>query len=455
MGQTATLTLWQRVIRAGTWTLGGHVASQVLRLASNLIMTRLLVPEMFGVMALVNVVMTGLALFSDIGLNQGIIQSRRGHDPAYLNTAWTVQILRGVLIWLVALGIGGALYLLGTLHWLPKDSVYVEPVLPYVFAVISFTALINGFMSTRLAIANRSLLLGRVTMIELNSQFATISFMVVWALVDRTIWALVAGALFGSLFRVAMSYVSLPGEHNRLHWDKEAFSEIYRFGKWIFLNSILGFLAANGDRLLLGGMIDSATLGLYSIAFIMADAVRGVFVKLSSRVALPALSEVARESLPNLKRTYYRLRIPIDVVTLLAVGLLFSSGDLVIRLLYDERYHAAGHMLEILSLTLLATRYQLTGQCFMAIGKPRLMVPINVVRLVALFGVTPLAFRWYGLDGALWAIVGSALVTLPMTYFLKVKHNLFDFWREVSPLPLFVVGYGLGYLIAPFITHCR
>ena len=103
-------SLRSRILRAGFWTFFGHISSQAVRLGSNLIMTRLLVPEMFGVMAIANLVLFGLALFSDVGIGQGIVQSRRGHDPVYLNTSWTVQIIRGIVIWLLALTLALVIY---------------------------------------------------------------------------------------------------------------------------------------------------------------------------------------------------------------------------------------------------------------------------------------------------------------------------------------------------------
>lgn len=79
-------------------SLGTTVAQQLIRLGSNLILTRLLFPEAFGLMALVQTFMTGLAMFSDIGIGPSIIQNRRGEDPDFLNTAWTIQIGRGVML---------------------------------------------------------------------------------------------------------------------------------------------------------------------------------------------------------------------------------------------------------------------------------------------------------------------------------------------------------------------
>jgi O-antigen/teichoic acid export membrane protein len=98
-----------RVLSAGVWSLVGFGLNYAIRLGSSLVMTRLLVPQMFGVMAIAQMVLMGLAMFSDVGLTQNIIQSRRGADPIFLNTAWSVQILRGLLLWLrlsVYVGLG-------------------------------------------------------------------------------------------------------------------------------------------------------------------------------------------------------------------------------------------------------------------------------------------------------------------------------------------------------------
>src|SRR2546421_10693711 len=67
-----------RVLRAGGWTVAGFALSQAGRFAANLVMTRLLVPQMFGVMAIAEMGMYGLGLFSDVVLRQRGGQSRRG-----------------------------------------------------------------------------------------------------------------------------------------------------------------------------------------------------------------------------------------------------------------------------------------------------------------------------------------------------------------------------------------
>lgn len=100
---SATASLRKRALRAGSWNLVAQVASQVMRLGGNLVMARLLLPEMFGVMVIATTVSVLLHLLSDVGLRQNIIQSHRGDDPHFLNTAWTVQIIRGFVLFALTL----------------------------------------------------------------------------------------------------------------------------------------------------------------------------------------------------------------------------------------------------------------------------------------------------------------------------------------------------------------
>lgn len=135
-------------------------------------------------MALVNVFMIGLAMFSDVGIGPSIIQNKRGEEPIFLNTAWTIQAIRGVILWLCTC-IGA---------W-PLAMFYGEPQLAWVLPVTGLTAILDGFNSTGLYTANRRLALGRLTAINLISQIVSIIIMLTWAQLQPSIWALVVGAL--------------------------------------------------------------------------------------------------------------------------------------------------------------------------------------------------------------------------------------------------------------------
>ena len=81
-------------VRGSIWSMFGFGTSHALRLGGNLVMTRLLFPEAFGIMALVEMVMHGVQMFSDLGLVTGVIRHPRGDELSFLNTAWTLQVIR-------------------------------------------------------------------------------------------------------------------------------------------------------------------------------------------------------------------------------------------------------------------------------------------------------------------------------------------------------------------------
>ncbi|MDB5809262.1 MAG: hypothetical protein JWN94_1384 [Betaproteobacteria bacterium] len=437
-------TLKARIFNAGGWTIGGLALGHIIRLGSNLLMTRLLVPEVFGMMAIAALIMYGLALFSDLGLRQNIVQSARGNDAAFLNTAWLIQIARGVLLWLLALAASLLVVAANHAGLVSPGTVYAEPELPYVIAAVSLSAVILGFASTRAFEASRKLALGRVTQIEIVSQVAGLVAMLAWVAVDRTIWALVAGSLCSTLIKTVLSHVWMPGTANRWQWDAAAFDEILRFGKWIFLSSILGFVVNSGDRLLLSALVTSTVLGVYVIAFLIFAALEQLMSSMIGNVLYSALSEIARERPADLRTSYYRFHSAVAAFAYFSAGALMVGGHTLIGLLYDPRYADAGWMLEILAAALITVPFEIAAQCFVALGKPALLSNIIAARLAGLLVLTPLGFYFGGLHGALWGIALSYFACLPPTVYYCVKHGLFDARRELLLLPLVPVGMLAG-----------
>ena len=443
-----------RIVGAGSWSLAGAAVGYAISFGSNLLLTRLLVPEMFGVMAIAMLLITILTMFSDVGLIQNIIQSKRGTEAAYLNTAWSVQIVRGLLLWLAALGIALLLVAANHIGLAPPHSAYADPVLPRVIVVISFALLIDGFQSTKISEASRYLSLGRITRMRIAGQIIGFICTLVWIfLIGHSVWALVAGALCSRAATIPLSHFWLPGVANRWHWDKLAFHEIIHFGKWIFLSSILGLVANNADRMLLGALIGSATLGVYSIASVLASALSQVLITLFTQVTYPALSEVHRERPSELKRNLYQIHVLTASLMYFCSGLLLVSGNTLIAVLYDPRYAAAGWMLQILSVGLLKIPFNLAQWCLLARGLTKTFTSLIAFHAATVVLFIPLGFHFFGLPGALWGIVASQLLNVPLIIYQQIKYELFDLPKELIPVPAFFGGMLLAKGLTLLVQH--
>ena len=436
--------LKHRIINAGIWSLGGYAFSMAMRFGSNLIMTRLLVPEMFGIMAITNTIMIGLTMFSDIGIRQNVVQSVRGSDSSFLNTAWVIQIYRGVGLWLAGLAIALAIWLAQLSNLAPAGSTYADRDLPIIVAVVSIVSLIAGFDSTKLYEASRNLSLKAVSKVEVASQLAGLLLMLLWAINQRSIWALVVGNVSGIFFRMVLSHWWLDGTPNRWKPEPRAIREIVHFGRWLFISSILAFLVSNSDRIILGGLVDPSTFGIYAIALLIYGAVEQVLAKIIGEVSFPALSEVVRLRRADLRKNYYRIFAVVASFAYFSCGMLLSLAKPLIALLYDSRYQQAGGMLQILSVGLLTIPFRLATDCFLALGMPQLLSYTIAIRLASLLTLMPMGFYFFGFYGALWGIVLSNFLFLPLVLSYAAHHEVLDLRKELALLPIILVGFAAG-----------
>lgn len=436
-------TLKSRTLSAGMWVGAGSMLGNVIRLGSNLIVARLLFPEAFGLMMIATAVTVIVTMLSDVGIQQSIIRGSHGENPVFLDTAWTFQILRGFFIWLGVCCVAYALTVVVDRSWISKNSTYADPTLPWIMAVISATAVIQGFQSTDLAMASRKLTMKRVVLLELVVQVVSVITMCALAWWLRSVWAAVASGLLSALLHSTLSHFALRLHRHRLHIDQNAFRELFSFGKWVALSSTAYIFVVNGDRLILGVLVTPQIMGLYSIAVALATVFDQTLSTIFNKVILPAISEVARNRPDQLARIFYHLRWRLDPAVVLLGGALFALGPAIVGTLYDSRYIQAGEMLQILSLGLVLGRLTLVQQVYLALNEPRYLVILNAARVLSLLAV-PLAFQVYGLTGALFAIAFRELPVLPIIFWLNKKHNLNNFRLELLWLTMWPVGWLLG-----------
>lgn len=402
----------KRAFRGAIWTIGGYGISQVLRFGTNLVLTRLLVPEFFGLMAVVNTLRAGIDLFSDLGISQSIVNNKQGDEPSFLNTAWTLQVIRGLVLWLFCLAIT-----------LPSANFYDDKRLLWLIPIVGLSSVLDGFSSSAIHTLMRRMDLGRLTRFDMLVQLISAITLIALALFYPSIWSLAFGVVAGAVYRMVGSHWLISGYKNRFAWDKDALKELLSFGRWIFIATALMFMAEQSDRLILGKLLSFQILGVYTIAYTLANIPREIIKKLSHRVIFPAISnktDISRSSLRS-KIIHQRKKMLMAFAILLAA--LVSVGDLVIGTLYDQRYTEATWMMPILSSGIwFSILFFTISPALLAIGKPLYTAQSNFARFVMIGVGLPLAFNNFGLIGVIIAI---AVSDLPL-YIV----NLYGLWRE-------------------------
>ncbi|MCS5602942.1 MAG: oligosaccharide flippase family protein [Paracoccus sp.] len=412
--------LRHRALRGTAVTLGGVGGQQFLRLASNLILTRLMFPEAFGLMALIQTFMVGLQMFSDIGIGPSIIQNRRGEDPDFLNTAWTIQIIRGTILWLLSCA----------LAW-PLARFYDEPQIFWLMPVVGLSALITGFRSTKNAVANRNMQLGLQTAIALASQAAGLVVMIVLAWMTSSVWSLVIGGLVSGFLSVWAERRFLPGMTNAFRWERGAARDLIGFGKFIFISSLAGFFVNQGEKIVLGKLVSLADLGIYNIGFFMASFPAMLGSMIAGRILFPLYREIRpSESLPN-RRKIRRARNLLTGSMIALFGTLAISGNFLIGFLYDPRYAAAGPMLIIMAIMQIPAALTMgNAQLLLAEGDSRRFSHLTLIQaglnFILLFG----GFWLIGMAGVLLIRGLSIIGIYPLQQIYLSRYHGTDLRRD-------------------------
>ncbi len=414
--------------RGAIWTIAGYGSSQVMRFGSNLILTRLLVPEYYGLMTVVNTLRMGIELFSDVGIPQSIVNNEAGDEPSFRNTAWTMQVIRGFLLWFVFL-----------LITVPAANIYDDRRLLWLIPVMGFSSVIDGFSSTTIYTFQRRLDLGKLTKFDFIILILTILTMITWAWFSPSVWALAMGVIAGSIYRTIGSHLLIPGYKNRFAWNQDALREIISFGRLMLVATALMFLGEQADRLILGKLFTFETLGIYSIAYTLASIPRETIKKLSYRVIFPAISNQANIPRSTLRSKILRQRRIVIFSFAVSIAALVTVGDLIIATLYDKRYSEATWMMPILCCGIwFSLLFYTISPALLAIKKPLYSAQSNLARFVVIAVGLPLAFYRFGNVGAIIAIAISDFPLYIVNLWGLKQEKLSCFAQDVKGTAFFV-----------------
>lgn len=375
------------------WALASFGGSFAVKLGLNVLLARLLAPEIFGIMVVVNSLRIGIELLTDVGIEQNIVRDPRGLEADFLNTAWTMQVARGLvltLFFIAAAPIAG--------HFYGLD--------PRVLALIGLAPFINALHSTAVFVLVRQLEVRRRNLFEFSAELINAAICCLFAWISPTVWSLLAGTLVGIAARSAISHF-LPHPPHRLMFRREYVRAIFRFGRWIAAASLLTYLAGNIDRLTLGRLAPLAILGIYGLARTISELPATLAGRLSYQVIFPALASRSGGVIDTLASA--RLL----VVGVAAVGMASVAAwtDWAVWLMYDPRYAQAGPMLfGLLVGAWLGILSTLNEALVLGAGRPVFVSAAGLVRLAVTGVALPLGYLTLGIGGAVAAVIAGEVV---------------------------------------------
>ncbi len=378
-------SLRRRAVRGSVWVVFAFGYGQGVRLFGNVALAFLLRDNIaaLGIMVLVNSLNRGLQMASSVGLNLSVVQHEHGEEPRFLDTAWTLQLIRGV-----------ALFLLCCAFAVPYAGFYKEPVLAWLVPFTGLVLLAVSFQSPGMWLAQRRVEVWRPIALDVITQTVSLGTMVVWAAISPTVWALAGGVVVSGVVRAVASYVIAPAALPRLRLDREACSAMLRFGGWLLLGTLLTYLATDAPTLAMGRAFTKEDLAVFAVALMLATFSSQCVSKVASLVVFPAFAEVKNRG-GNLAEASGRVLSPLRVLSAAATAAMFAAGPMVVVLLWPYEYADASWMVRLLAMTAMLTVLgESLKMVLLSLGEARPTIWGHIAKIVAMGVFLPLGSWW-------------------------------------------------------------
>lgn len=390
-----------RVVKSGGWVVGGKVARRGLQAVRLIVLGRLLVPEDFGLFGIVTLALAAMETLTQTGFQVALIQRQAGTED-YLDTAWTVQVVRGFV--LAGILFAGAPLLV----WLFGEPRVVRPL-----RVVSAIEVLRGFVNIGIIYLQKEMRFER----EVAYQFlsSVVAFVVGIALAWwlRNVWALVWASVAEQAARTFFSYVFHP-YRPCVKLDRAEAGELFAFGRWILGSAIILFVATRFDQVVLGRVLGAGALGVYALAHQIADLPATEVTHVASVVMIPAYAKLQgdRRRLGNAFIQVFELIMSMAIP--LTAFLVVAAPQIILGLL-GAQWEQAIVPLRILAVAGLLRAVNATGgPLFIGAGRPQMDFWMNLGRASVIATATYPLTRWFGLSGTAAAVVLALAVTLPV-----------------------------------------
>jgi O-antigen/teichoic acid export membrane protein len=438
--------LRQRTISSGLVTAGAQGAQFFLNLAYIMVLARLLVPQDFGLFAMVTTVMGFLRIFQDAGLSMATVQRQEITHAQVSNLFWVNVAVGGVTTLLVAASAPAVAWF------------YREPRLVGITLVLSITFLLTSSAVQHIALLNRQMRFGVIAIIDVVSMLTGYLTGIALALSGYGYWALVFAYVVQVTIKLVLTW-SISRWRPRLPSRNTQTWHLLSFGANITAASLMYELARGADSLLIGRFFGTAAIGLYSRGSILLMRPIQQFIIPINAVLIPALSRIQSQH-DRYRRTFLQVFEAIALIDFLFAGLFLALSYPVTLAVLGPKW--GGAIVIFAGFTMAALAYPITAASawlFVSQGRGKDWVLSSAI----ISGVTLCSFLAglpFGPAGvAIFYSASCVLIQLPVVYYIAGRRGPVsrkDLWiGSLRHLPVWGVVCSTAWLARTFILDAN
>ena len=382
------------------WTGLSKLIMQLVLLAVTAILARLLTKEDFGVVGMAAIITVAIGMVNDKGLGMAIVQKKE-IKPSQLSTMFWGSVAFGLL-----------LYVVSFIASFPLAYFFRNPEVQPVVAVIAIGFIIGGFGIVQKSLLTRDMAFKKLALVEMTAVLISGGAAIVMAFMGFGVWSLVANVIGRDFIMVGVLWI-VCAWRPKLHFALAEFRLFLGFSAQVLGNVGAVYVITNTDVTIIGRLLGSAALGVYSLALYVVKLPITRLSGIVAKVVFPAFSSV-QDDLPSFKNAYLKAIKYISLLTFpMLAGLALFAHEFIAVFLGDKWIEMAPVLIILTPMAMLKSVGTLKGSVLMAVGRPDIELKWNLIYFVPLVALLYWGTR-YGLVGVAASFTILYVVTFPI-----------------------------------------
>jgi teichuronic acid exporter len=432
-------SLKEKSITGFAWDFSGRIGLQGISFVVSIFLARLLMPEDFGLLAMVNVVVAISGTFVDMGLGSALIQRKELRDEHY----------GSVFFFNVGMGFIMALLLFLASGWIA--DFYDREIIADIAKVMALIFIISSFGNVIRNKLQRELNFRTLTRSNWISAILSGIVGITMAIAGFGVWSLVAQAISAPLF-ANISLFILEKWRPKLRISIAAIKDLWGFGFKMFLSGIIENIFSQLDYLIIGKAFNPAKLGYYYRAKSLQNIIYSYSSNSIISVLFPALSQLQAHD-EDYKKVLFKIYHILTFISFFIVGIFYLIAENLIILLFSVKWQPSVALFQIMAIggfiyplsalliTVLSSRGNSAEYLRISILKRIIIVPIYI----------SIFFTGIEIFLYLYILASSINLLINMYYAGKeINTKIRDFLLPIMPY-LFITA--IAVVIVHFLTY--
>jgi len=393
-------SLKHKTVSGVMWTGLSRLIMQIVLLAVTAILARLLTKEDFGIVGMAAIITVAIGMVNDKGLGMAIVQ-RKEIEPSHLSTMFWGSIAFGLLLYVVSF-IGS----------FPLALFFRNPQVQPVMAVIGIGFIIGAFGIVQKSMLTRDMAFKKLALVEMTAVLISGGVAIVMAIMGFGVWSLVVNVLGRDLIIVSLLWI-VCAWRPRFHFALSEFRQFLGFSAQVLANDGAVYLITNADVTIIGRLLGSSALGVYSLALYVVKLPITRLSGIVAKVVFPAFSSV-QDDLSSFKNAYLKAIKYISLLTFpLLVGLALFAHEFIAIFLGDKWSEMTPVLIILTPMAMLKSVGTIKGSVLMAVGRPDIELKWNLIYFAPLVALLYWSAR-YGLVGVATSFTILYVITFPI-----------------------------------------